>query len=43
MEKTTYQAPALVEVGEFGELTAGFLGIFPDGGAFFVKRNDFTN
>jgi hypothetical protein len=42
MEKDLYQVPALVEVGEFGELTTGFLGISPDGGAQFIKRNDFN-
>ncbi|MFI9235879.1 lasso RiPP family leader peptide-containing protein [Streptomyces cinnamoneus] len=43
MTKDQYQVPALVEVGEFGELTTGFFGIFPDGGAQFFKRNDFSS
>ncbi|WP_275127058.1 hypothetical protein [Streptomyces sp. UNOC14_S4] len=41
MVKSQYQAPSLVEIGGFGEMTTGFIGIASDGNLAVFKRNDF--
>ncbi|MCC3768556.1 lasso RiPP family leader peptide-containing protein [Streptomyces sp. UNOC14_S4] len=41
MAKEQYQAPSLVEIGEFSELTTGWDGFTPDSSFQILKRGDF--